>query len=47
VIYYFVDEGLPLYALLLYGKDEQDDLTAEQRRSVRMFAESIKATRNR
>ncbi|HZP19749.1 MAG TPA: type II toxin-antitoxin system RelE/ParE family toxin [Bauldia sp.] len=42
VVYYFLDEATPLYALLIYGKDEQDDLTSEQRKVVRTFAEAIK-----
>ena len=45
VIYYFYDEGMPLYALLIYGKNESADMTAEQRRSVAAFAAAIKATR--
>jgi len=45
VIYYFLDEGTPLYALLIYGKDEQDNLTPEQKKAVRAFAEAIKAAR--
>jgi mRNA-degrading endonuclease RelE of RelBE toxin-antitoxin system len=47
VIYYVFDEGAPLYALLIYGKDEQDDLTAEQRKAVRGFVEALKAARKR
>ena len=45
VIYYVADENTPLYALLIYGKDEQDDLTGEQRKTVKAFAEAIKAAR--
>lgn len=45
VIYYVLDEGAPLYALLIYGKDEQDNLTVEQKKVVRAFAEAIKAAR--
>jgi hypothetical protein len=45
VIYYFLDEGTPLYAVLIYGKDEQDNLSASQKRVVRAFAEAIKAAR--
>ena len=43
VIYYYYSPGLPLYALLIYGKGEQVDLTGEQRRQVAAFAEAIKA----
>jgi hypothetical protein len=45
VIYYLLDEGMPLYALLVYGKDEQDNLTPGQKKAVRAFAEAIKTAR--
>jgi hypothetical protein len=45
VIYYFLDEDTPLFALLIYGKGEQDNLTPDQKRVVRAFAEAIKAAR--
>lgn len=45
VIYYLLDENVPLYALLIYGKDEQDNLTADQKKALRAFAAAIKATR--
>jgi len=35
---------MPLFALLIYGKDEQDDLTADQKKGVSKLAESIKAS---
>jgi hypothetical protein len=47
VIYYFYDVNLPIYALLIYGKNERADLTAEQRKSVAAFAAAIKAVRKR
>ena len=47
VIYYFHDEGLPIYALLIYGKNERADLTAEQRKAVSAFAAAIRASRKR
>lgn len=47
VIYYFYDQDIPIYALLIYGKNERADLTAEQRKSVTAFAAAIKATRKR
>jgi hypothetical protein len=47
VIYYFYDEDMPIYALLVYGKNERANLTAAQRRSVAAFAVAIKATRKR
>lgn len=47
VIYYFYDEDMPIYALLIYGKNERADLTPEQRKSVAAFAAAIKASRKR
>ena len=47
VIYYYYSPELPLYALLIYGKGEQVDLSAEQRRQVAAFAEAIKAAARR
>jgi len=47
VIYYFYDQEMPIYALLIYGKNERADLTAEQRKAVTAFATAIKATRKR
>lgn len=43
VIYYFFDEVNPLYAIFLYGKHEQADLTLQQKREVAGFAATIKA----
>lgn len=45
VIYYFYDEDVPIYALLIYGKNERADLTGEQRKAVAAFAAAIKAAR--
>jgi hypothetical protein len=47
VIYYFYDSDMPIYALLVYGKNERADLTAKQRKAVAAFAAAIKATRKR
>ena len=47
VIYYFYDRDMPVYALLIYGKNERADLSAEQRKAVTAFAMAIKATRKR
>jgi len=43
LIYYFYDEENPLYAILLYGKNEQVNLTSDQKREVAAFASAIKA----
>ena len=45
VIYYYYDDDVPLFVLLVYGKNEQDDLTPEQRRQVAALAATIKAAR--
>jgi mRNA-degrading endonuclease RelE of RelBE toxin-antitoxin system len=47
VIYYFYDRDVPIYALLIYGKNERADLTSGERKSVAAFAAAIKATRKR
>lgn len=47
VIYYFYDQDMPIYALLVYGKNERADLTSDQRRAVADFAAAIKAKRKR
>ena len=47
VIYYFYDEDMPIYALLIYGKNERANLTPEQRKAVKAFATAIKALRKR
>lgn len=43
VIYYFFDEQNPLYAIFLYGKNEQSNLTPEQKKAVAGFAATLKA----
>ena len=43
VIYYFFDADNPLYALLVYGKGEQADLTPDQTKAVAGLATAIKA----
>ena len=44
VIYYFYDEVNPLYAIFLYGKNEQANLTPEQKKDISSFAATIKST---
>ncbi|MDR3750163.1 MAG: type II toxin-antitoxin system RelE/ParE family toxin [Terracidiphilus sp.] len=43
VIYYFFDEENPLYVIFLYGKNEQANLTPEQKKDVAAFAATLKA----
>jgi hypothetical protein len=47
VIYFFYDHEIPIYALLVYGKNERADLTAEQRKQVAAFAAALKSTRKK
>jgi hypothetical protein len=47
VIYCFYDRHIPSYALLIYGKNEQADLTPEQRKTISSFAVAIKSARQR
>ena len=42
VIYYVLDDNLPILALLLYGKNEQDDLSALQRQAVVSVVEKLR-----
>ncbi len=43
VIYYFFDENNPILALLLYGKSEQSNLTAREKKFVTSIAAAMKA----
>ena len=43
VIYYFFDQGTPLYAIFIYGKGEQADLSPDQAKAVATLAAGIKA----
>jgi mRNA-degrading endonuclease RelE of RelBE toxin-antitoxin system len=42
VIYYVLGENKPIIALLLYGKNEQSDLSAAQRKTVAALAAEMK-----
>ena len=37
VIYYYHNEGIPLYLLTLYGKSEKDNLSAGERNDLTKF----------
>lgn len=41
VIYYYVFSREQFYMLLIYGKNEQDDLSAEQLRALRKAVEGV------
>ena len=45
VIYYFLDETMPLYALLAYAKNAQDDMTPDEKRVAAALVVALKATR--
>jgi hypothetical protein len=42
-IYYFYDRENPVFAIFLYAKNEQIEMTPEQKRYVTAFADSIRA----
>lgn len=42
VIYYVLDDDAPLYALLVYGKNEKTSLTGRDKAAVRALAKAIK-----
>ncbi|OUI86179.1 translation repressor RelE/RelB/StbE [Acetobacter sp. DmW_043] len=42
VIWYVASDRFPVYALLIYGKNEQDDLTPDQKKAMTSMAERIK-----
>lgn len=43
VVYYYLDEDTPVYALLAYAKSAKTDLTPDERRAVAVLAAAIKA----
>ena len=43
VVYYVFDQDNPLYAVFIYGKGEQVNLTPDQKKAVAGFAAGIKA----
>jgi mRNA-degrading endonuclease RelE of RelBE toxin-antitoxin system len=45
VIYYYLDETMPLYALLAYAKNAKDDITPDEKRAVSALVVALKATR--
>jgi hypothetical protein len=45
VIYYYYDETVPLYALLVYPKNAKTDLTQEDKKAASAFVDAINATR--
>ena len=47
VIYYYLDDEFPIYALLAYAKNSQDNLSPEQSRDVSAFVDMLKVSRRR
>ncbi|NKC30201.1 type II toxin-antitoxin system RelE/ParE family toxin [Falsiroseomonas selenitidurans] len=45
VIYYLLNEGRPILAFFLYGKNEQADLTPVQRKAVQQLVATMKEMR--
>ena len=45
VIYYYLDETMPIYLLLAYGKAARTDLTPDEKRAVSALVAALKATR--
>lgn len=43
VIYYYLDDEVPLYALLVYAKNAKSDMTPDQKRAASAFAARLKA----
>jgi mRNA-degrading endonuclease RelE of RelBE toxin-antitoxin system len=43
IIYYYLDESMPLYALLAYAKNDQVDLSSDEKRVVTGLAAALKA----
>ena len=42
IIYYFYDANHPILLITAYAKAEQDDVSQEERKSIRMLVERIK-----
>ena len=47
VIYYYLDETMPLYALLAYAKNAKTDMTPDEKRAASALVAMLKATRPR
>lgn len=45
IIYYYVDDTMPLYALLAYAKNDQGDMTPDEKHTVSKLAAALKANR--
>lgn len=45
IIYYYLDDTMPLYALLAYAKNAKADMTAGEKRAVSALVAALKAAR--
>lgn len=45
IIYYYLDDQFPIYALLAYPKKAKTDLTADEKKAARKFVLALKAVR--
>lgn len=43
IIYYYLDDTMPLYALLVYTKNARTDMTPEEKKAVGALAATLKA----
>ena len=46
-IYCYLDEAMPVYALLAYAKTAKTDMTPDERRTVSKLAAALKAARKK
>jgi hypothetical protein len=46
VIYYYLDEDVPLFLISLFAKSSKADLNAQEKRNAHAFVRSIKKSRN-
>ncbi len=47
VIYFYHDDAMPLYLLLMYAKAQREDLTADEKKRVRALVSAIKQMHRR
>ncbi len=42
VVYFYYDEGVPLYLLMIYAKSEKEDLDADEKHTLKTLSASLK-----
>ncbi|HEV2562814.1 MAG TPA: type II toxin-antitoxin system RelE/ParE family toxin [Rhizomicrobium sp.] len=42
VVYFYYNENLPLYLLMLYAKSDREDMTAEEKKAARKLTAALK-----